>query len=148
MPVLTELERRVLGHLPAWAEDEEAHVEMEGGPRREEDGAMAGSIRAYAIDEFTVRLAEDPCAVGVDATGAVRHLRAPEVAGQLEALVERGLAERDDLEVDEGQLLARWRMTQAGFEAITGPEKKPDQIPGPVEVETHPGKATAAAKGE
>ena len=145
---LTELERRVLGHLPAWAEDEGAFIEMEGGPRRldEETGEWVGSIRTYNLPEFTVRLSEDPCAVGLGSDGqggmVVRHLTAPEVEHQLGLLVERGLAARDD-DGDE----ARWRMTEAGHASLTGPQKMPDQIPGPVEVEPHPAKAKASAKG-
>ena len=131
---LTELDRRVLGHLPAWAADEKAHIKMEGGPQF--------SIRTYNLTDFTERLGEDPNAVGVDANGDVRHASEPEVAALLGQLVERGLAERDDAGDEQ-----RWRMTEAGFEAITGPEKKPDQIPGPIEVPLNPAVAEATAKG-
>lgn len=141
---LTELERRVLGHLPAWAANEKAHIRMEGG--------KATSIRTYNLADFTERLTEDPNAVGVDANGDVRHATEPEAASLLGALVDRGLAERDDREVPavkaDGEIVAeayteaRWRMTEAGFHAITGPEKKPDQLPGPVAVPLNPAHGT------
>lgn len=139
-PVLSELDRRVLGHLPAWAADEAAHIESEGGPEL--------SIRTYGLIEFTARLAEDPNAVGMDLTGASRHLTAPEVAAVLADLVERGLAARDDIGT-EGQdgFQARWRMTAEGFNELTGPERKPGQIPGPVEVPLNPAVHDSAAAG-
>jgi len=48
---LSEFWRRVLGHLPVYAEDEAAHIEAEGG--------RDVSIRAYSLPDFTARLAED-----------------------------------------------------------------------------------------
>lgn len=125
MFVLSELDRRVLGHLPAWAADEAAHVAMEGGPEV--------SIRSYGLSEFTVRLAEDPNAVGLAADGTVRHATESEVEQLLEGLVGRGFASRDDVDG-----VKRWRMTAAGFDAITGPQVLPDQIPGPVEIPLDP----------
>lgn len=119
---LTELGRRVLGHLPVWAEDEDAHVKMEGGPEV--------SIRSYPLEDLTGRLAEDPC---IDPP-----LSQDDVASALAGLSGEKLAKS----TADG-----WRMTKQGFEAITGPQEKPGQVPGAVVVETHPAVVEANAKG-
>lgn len=119
---LTELGRRVLGHLPDWAADEKAHVESEGGPEI--------SIRSYNLADFTARLAEDPC--------VSPSLDEAQCETCLDALVASGLASTKG---------GKWRMTKAGFELLTGPENKPEQVPGEVLVEVHPAVAKATAKG-
>ncbi len=120
---LTELGRRVLGHLPAWAADEKAHVAMEGGPEI--------SIRSYNLADFTVRLAEDRT--------VSPSLSEIECEQSLNALVDAGLAARNKA--------GEWRMTKAGFELLTGAENKPDQQPGTVLVETHPAVMQSDSKG-
>lgn len=124
---LTELGRRVLGHLPVWAKNEKAHVKAEGGPKN--------SIRSYGLADFTVRLAEDPEAVVTDEAGVTRHMTEAEVEQTLQALADTGLASSDD----EGQ----WRMTEAGYDALVTPQQRPDQTPGAVTMNLHPAKAKA-----
>lgn len=118
---LTNIERRVLGHVPVWAEDEAWHVENEGGPDV--------SIRFYSLPDFTVRLAEDASTEHPERGGPLTEQECYQV---LEHLASRGFLEPV---VD---CPGAYRMTQAGFEELTGPEKAPEQLPGPVEVPLNP----------
>jgi hypothetical protein len=120
--ILSNIERRVLAHLPAWAADEAAHVAEEGGPEV--------SVRSYSLPAFTLRLAEDP---GTKVDG--RSLDEAECLRTLQVLASRGFAEDR-----EG-----WRMTQAGFEALTGPSEESDQVPAPVDVALHPAQQDSSA---
>lgn len=86
---------RVLAHLPPWTDDEEALLREEG----------PNSIRAYQLDTFAARLAEDP------STPAMSEA---EVAAYLKALASRHHAV---LGVDG------WRMTEAGFRFLTAPDQ-------------------------
>src|SRR5207248_7289900 len=79
---LTNIERRVLGHLPAWAEDEAWHVENEGGPEV--------SIRFYTAPDFTARLAEDLATEHPQRGGPLTEAECVQV---LNHLASRGLAE-------------------------------------------------------
>jgi hypothetical protein len=120
MPPLSKLGRRVLAHLPAWAEDEAAHVEAEGGPEV--------SVRSYTRAEFTIRLAEDEC--------IQPKLTSADVDVALAALAEQGLAEERD----------GWRMTQAGFDALHAPADEGE--PGAVFLDLKPAKISTAAAAE
>lgn len=115
MPALTELGRRVLGHLPAWSADEAKLIEAEGGPEV--------SVRSYTPEELTARLAEDPSIEPPLIQAAVEG-----VLGVLQGLgyaSQRGTA---------------WRMNKAGLEALTAPVES-NEPPGAVVVETHPAHA-------
>jgi hypothetical protein len=129
---LTEFWRRVLGHLPVYAEDEAAHIEAEGGPEI--------SIRAYSLPDFTTRLAEDPHCVFQDPeTHQSRPLSEAEVEAALGVLVEKGNAKH----TKDG-----WKMTKAGLEALTAPvDESVEQIPGAVTVGLDPAHADSKAIG-
>lgn len=119
---LTELGRRVLGHLPPWAADEDALIEAEGGPDV--------SIRSYTLAELTARLAEDPSINPPLDEGGVQLA--------LEGLHAAGLAGRRG----EG-----WRMNKAGLEALEAPVESAEP-PGAVLVELHPAKAVIDATAQ
>lgn len=131
MKQLTELGRRVLSHLPDWAEDEEAFVRMEGGPEN--------TIRSFTLPEMTLRVAEDIYTrVNDPQTGQPRPLNTTEMQLTLDALV------AEELAYETG---GRYYMTQLGFESLTGPEGKADQVPGKVVVDLAPGKISSDAIG-
>jgi hypothetical protein len=129
-PKLTLLGRRVLGHLPVWAENEKAHIKAEGGPEV--------SIRSYSLADFTVRLAEDPSTFILDDHGVTRSLTEAECGVSLEALAHQGLAEEID---------GQWRMTQLGFEALTAHEEPESNAPSEVVVPLNPAIAQSEALG-
>jgi hypothetical protein len=118
---LTDIERRVLGHVPVWAEDEAWHVENEGGPDV--------SIRFYSLSDFTARLAEDASTQHPERGGPLTEDECLQV---LAHLAQRGFVE------PVADAPHAFRMTQAGFEELTGPEKAPEQLPGPVQVDVNP----------
>lgn len=126
MPALTDLGRRVLSHLPDWAEDEAAFVKMEGGPEV--------SIRFYTLPDFTARLAED---IYTKVDDPPRSLTEDECKLTLDALIDAGLASEKDGE---------YRMTEAGRDALTAPEGKTEQVPGAVLVELAPARVDSGAK--
>lgn len=113
VPALTELGRRVLGHLPVWVEDEAARIEAQGGPEH--------AVCSYTPSELTDRLAEDP--------SIVPALAEDEVATALSGLASQGLA---------SQSAEDWRMTELGLEALTNPAERPHEKPGAVTLELHP----------
>lgn len=115
MATLTELGRRVLGHLPAWAEDEAALIEAEGGPDI--------SIRSYTLDELVERLAEDP---SIDPP-----LSAAAVQAVLDVLKSLGYASGRG---------GDWRMNKVGLKAIEAPVEN-NEPPGAVVIEMHPAHA-------
>jgi hypothetical protein len=41
----------------------------------------------------------------------------------------------------------QYRMTKAGFEALTGPAEEPNQVAGPAALELQPGEITSDARG-
>src|ERR1039458_7153757 len=109
---LSHIGRRVLGHLPVWAEDEAAFIELEGGPEK--------SIRAYGTEEFTARLGED---------SGTPAMTVNEVETCLGELAKQGLC----TETEDG-----WRMTEAGFDALH--EVRPQlgsAVVGPAFVDLH-----------
>lgn len=120
---LSYVGRRVLAHLPAWVEDEKAHVEAEGGPDV--------SVRSYTVAELTERLLEDH---------GTPDMTEAEVERVLEELSESGLC----VERKGGH----WRMTKQGFEALTDPTPPENQTPGPAVLELHPGKVASDARGD
>ena len=111
---LSYVGRRVLAHLPVWAEDEAAHIEAEGG--------VENSIRAYSLAALTVRLGEDQSCPRLDEAALEQQLR--ELAGV-----------NFCVEAEDG-----WRMTQAGFEFLTDPTEKgdPNREPEPAIVNLNP----------
>jgi hypothetical protein len=133
---LTNIERRVLAHLPDWAADEAWHVENEGGPEV--------SVRSYSLPAFAVRLAQD---VNTQVEG--RPLTEGECLQTLQVLASRGFAESFDKALAVGTEIAsveqHWRMTEAGFEALIGPAQEPDQVPGPVQVPVQPASVESGA---
>jgi hypothetical protein len=86
----SDIERRVLGHLPVWAADEEAFVQAEL------DGGAKESIRSYSVGELTARLLDDK---------SIPARSEDQVAAFLESLQEKDLAVETD---------GRWGMTKAG----------------------------------
>lgn len=122
MATLTELGRRVLGHLPAWAEDEAALIEAEGGPDL--------SIRSYTLDELVERLAEDSSIEPPLSDAAVQA-----VLGVLKSL---GYASSKG---------GRWRMNKAGLRALVAPVES-NEPPGAVVVEMHPAHAVVDTGAE
>lgn len=117
-PKLTDLGRRVLGHLPAWASDEPALIEAEGG--------VHVSIRSYDLATFTARIAEDQ---SIDPP-----LSEDAVLATLEALKQNGLA---------SDSLGKWKMLKLGFAALTDEAENETQAPGAVVVELNPAVGTA-----
>lgn len=120
--MLTDLGRRVLGHLPVYAEDEEAHIEAEGGPEL--------SIRSYTLEKFTARLAEDESSPDMDEG---------HVLDALTGLADSGLCGEDES--------GGWRMTKGGLDALLAPSEI-DQVPGAVLVDVNPAQAKANAIGD
>jgi hypothetical protein len=112
-PLLTDLGRRVLCHLPIWAQDEAAFVELEGGPEN--------SIRSYSLEDLTVRLAEDQ--------SIAPTLTAPQVLASLTALKDAGLASDSS---------GAWKMLKLGKEALVAPIEPEKQVPGEVVLELNP----------
>jgi hypothetical protein len=104
----SDVERRVLGHLPVWAADEEAFRAAEG----------EGSIRAYSLQDFTARLAQDPC---------IPQRSEEQVQAFLSNLAAKGLA---------SEIEGSWSMTEAGLKALqdTPGLSEHEQTPGPVQV--------------
>jgi hypothetical protein len=110
---LTEQERRVLGHLPVWAEDEAAFIQAEL------DGGAAESIRSHTVLELVARLVADK---------ASPARSEEQVAMTLDHLHEAGLVAEAD---------GQWRMTEAGLTALTEPWlAEHEQTPGPVQIGT------------
>lgn len=134
---LTELGRRVLGSLPAWAEDEKAVVEAEGGPEF--------TVRSHTLEELTAELALNPFAqFGENGT-----MTADEVQVALDDLQRVGFVEF----IDGAHTIAgvqhenAWRMTKLGFETITA---APDADTGPARaavIETFHHDASASGQG-
>lgn len=112
---LSDTARRVLGHLPVWTRDEEAFQQAEL------DAGAPVSIRAYGLADFTARLATDACTPVMDEA---------EVQAVLEGLAGHGLVVFED----------GWRMTEAGFEALTGePAVQPANLTGsPADLDLQP----------
>ena len=112
---LSDTARRVLGHLPVWAEDEDAFQQAEI------DAGAAESIRSYDLSGFTARLAQDRSTPDMDEA---------QVLSLLEGLAAQGLAAEDN---------GAWSMTQAGYELLTGPPavQPANLVGGPVDVELH-----------
>lgn len=104
----SDVERRVLGHLPVWTADEDALRAAEG----------EGSIRAYSLPDFTVRLAQDPC---------VPQRTEDQVLAFLSNLAAKGLASESE---------GSWVMTEAGLNALMDVPglSEHEQTPGPVQV--------------
>ncbi len=107
----SDRERRVLGHLPVWAADEKKLVKAEVA------GGAEKSIRSFTTDELHARLVEHDTPnsgvmVGEDSAGNVlrRPLTIEEVQTILDALKEKGLVSLSE---------AEWKMTEAGFLALT-----------------------------
>jgi len=125
--VLTKLGRNILTRLPVWAEEEDAHVEAEGGPEN--------SVRSYTLSEFYAERVAD--------AQTLPPMTPQQTEVALDALVDAGYASKDD----EG----RYRMTEAGFEAIHEPE--PDSgltaegEPGAVFLDLKPATLNSGAKG-
>ena len=90
----SDIERRVLAHLPAWAENEDEFMkaELEGGARE--------SIRSYDVPGLTVRLGKDPC---------IPERTEGQTQVFLESLREKGYASEGD---------GQWRMTKEGLDAL------------------------------
>ena len=105
-----DTERRVLGHLPVWAADEDAHIQAEL------DGGAAESIRSYTVGELTARLLGD---------GSIPPRSEDQVQTFLDGLAEKGFADGTD----------GWRMTEAGLAALSEPALgEHEQTPGPVQI--------------
>lgn len=130
---LTDLGRRVLGHLPVWHPDEASLIEEEGGPDI--------SVRSYSLDELHARLDEDPATVTMSVEEVEKSLRALADAGLAEVASKDVEVPALDGESTETTYVEHFRMTEAGLKALTEPEGKTDQIPGEVLVELHPARA-------
>lgn len=104
----SDVERRVLGHLPVWTADEDAFRAEEG----------EGTIRAYNLPDFTVRLAQDPC---------IPQRSEEQVQAFLSNLAAKGLASESE---------GSWSMTEAGLNALMDVPglSEHEQTPGPVQV--------------
>lgn len=119
-PILTDLGRRVLGHLPTWwSSDVEAeYLESEGGPEQ--------SVRSYDLPTFTRRLAED--------IAIAPPLDESQVLDCLMALKDAGLA---------SDSTGEWRQLKLGYEALNAPVEEEAQVPGAVVVDLHPAEGIA-----
>lgn len=104
----SDVERRVLGHLPVWTADEDA--------LRTEEGE--NSIRSYGLSDLTVRLAQDAC---------IPQRTEDQVQAFLSNLAVKGLA---------SELGGVWSMTEAGLRALMDVPglSEHEQTPGPVQV--------------
>lgn len=126
MERLTELGRRVLGHLPVFHPDEDWLIEQEGGPEV--------SVRSYTLGQLTERLAED-ASTHVD---GVPSLSPTVVQDALNLLAGEGFCV-----VDEA---GNWRMTQLGLEAIVHVhDDQPEAPAGAVTVPLHPATVESGA---
>jgi hypothetical protein len=109
----SDIERRVLGHLPVWTVDEEAYQQAEL------DAGASHSIRSYTVAEIAARLLEDR---------AVPQRTEDQVATFLKDLGEAGYATEAD---------GRWSMTEAGLAALGEPTLADhEQTSGPVQIGT------------
>lgn len=129
---LTELGRRVLGSLPAWAEDEPAMIAANADPEN--------AVRSHTLAELTPDLAANPALNAYRAERGEGPITEAEVQAALEALQGEAFAEHiDDATIHGIHHEDAWRMTQEGFEALTGPvEAEPDAPKGAVTVALHP----------
>lgn len=131
MERLTELGRRVLGHLPRWHEDEAWLVAEEGGPEN--------SVRSYTLAQLVVRLAEDRSTHDEAGTPT---LDPGKVQAALDALAAKGLCEHvvEPTEIAGVTHVDAWRMSQLGFEALNfvHEQEQADVEPGAVTVPLHP----------
>lgn len=137
MPELSYVGRRVLAHLPVWAEDEAALIEAEGGEEH--------SVRSYTLEDLTERLLKD---------GATPDMDAPKVGEILAELAAVGLCETEQREVpaaEEGEApseVPAWRMTQLGLEVLTDPTPPENQTPGPAFLDLQPAQIESSATTE
>lgn len=137
MPELSYVGRRVLAHLPVWAEDEAAHIAAEGGPDV--------SIRSYTLEDLTDRLLKD---------GATPDMDVHKVEAILTELAGQGLCETEQREVpprEEGEApseVPAWRMTKVGLEVLTDPTPPKDQTPGPAFIDLQPAQIESSATTE
>lgn len=125
MAPLNDLERKIVGHLPVWAADEEAHVEAEGGPD--------ASVRCYTLVQLHERLLEDVSIQPPLELGAL--------AVALAELVRMGLVSRDGT----GDEPATFRMTEQGFGALHAPVEEQDQVVGAVTIALNPAHSASKA---
>jgi hypothetical protein len=104
----SDVERRILGHLPVWTSDEESFKAAEGD----------GCIRAYDLPGFTARLTQDPC---------IPPRTEDQVGAFLTNLASKGLASESE---------GSWSMTEAGLKALqdTPGLAEHEQTPGPVQI--------------
>jgi hypothetical protein len=113
--MLSDLGRRMLGQLPAWAKDEKAVIKAETA----ENG---GSVRAYSTAQLTEFFAESPY---------VPSMSEDDVLERMDELAEAGYCEQDEKE--------EWHMTQEGFQEIHAPREDPAEMePGAAVVELAP----------
>lgn len=137
MSELSYVGRRVLAHLPVWAEDEAALIEAEGGPEK--------SVRSYTLEELTDRLLKD---------GATPDMDAAKVSEILDELSAAGLCETEQREVppaEEGEApseVPAWRMTQVGLEVLVDPTPPENQTPGPAFLDLQPAQIMSSATTE
>jgi hypothetical protein len=109
----SDIERRVLGHLPVWTADEKAYQ------KAEIDAGASHSIRSYTAAELTARLLEDR---------SIPSRTEDQVAAFLNDLGEKGYA----TDVD-----GQWSMTEAGLQALSEPTlAEHEQTSGPVQIGT------------
>jgi|HubBroStandDraft_5_1064220.scaffolds.fasta_scaffold05682_14 hypothetical protein len=104
----SDVERRVLGHLPVWTADENAFRVEEG----------ENSIRSYSLPELTVRLRQDAC---------IPARTEEQVQAFLSNLAAKGLVSETD---------GAWVMTEAGLRALVDVPglSEHEQTRGPVQI--------------
>ena len=115
MDQVTDLGRRILGHLPVWVADEQATVEAQGG-------AQIAEV-AFTTKELTERLAEDPFTRYKNGT-ETRPMTEAEVQHAVESLQKQGLCELAAgvaPPATEG-----WKMTETGYNFMQEPPTSAD----------------------
>jgi hypothetical protein len=119
----SDIERRVLGHLPPWTADEDAYRQAEL------DEGAAHSIREYSLGSLTARLLGDSC---------IPPRSEEQVSAFLAALVEKGYVAAQPSETAGDYPGAEcFRMTEAGMEALSEPTlAEHEQTSGPVQIGT------------
>lgn len=138
-PPLSELGRRVLASLPAWAKDEPWVIAEEGGPEL--------SVRSHTLDELAADIAVNSQTQTLGADGPPNR---DEVQAVLDALQGAGYVEHVDEATIEGIThVDAWRMTEAGFEAITAAPAVPGEgeQKGAAFIEFAPGTVNGGALG-
>lgn len=151
---LTELERRLLGSLPNYHEDEAWCIREEGASAEDPTGvafARLNNTRSHTIEKWLTQL-QGPNCKGLGADGG--FLTGAELVAAADQLLQYGLVEHVlDAVIADVHHLESWRITKAGDQMLEAPSTPPEHPPGAVRMDLSPaiervtGSAGGAAPG-